>query len=73
MNNFMGLLSIMRVDRMQNARVTELRGVTKRVDERIDESGKLKEYRTMGFLKKNVLVLVKKGYGCWVNKWNGEW
>ena len=73
MNNFMGLLSIMRVDRMQNARVTELRGVTKRVDERIDESGKLKEYRTMGFLKKNVLVLVKKGYGCWVNKGNSEW
>ena len=36
MGNLRGLLGI-RIDRVPNARIRELRGVTKGVDERIDE------------------------------------
>ena len=39
MDNFRGLLGIRRMDRDPNARIRELCGVTKRVDERIDEGG----------------------------------
>ena len=37
MDNLRGLLSIRRMDRVPNARIKELCGVTKGVDERIDE------------------------------------
>ena len=37
MNNSRGLLGIKRMDRAPNARIKELCGVTKGVDERIDE------------------------------------
>ena len=37
MDNFRGLLSIRRTYRVPNARIRELCGVTKDVDERIDE------------------------------------
>ena len=37
MNNLKGLLVISRIYRIPNARVRELCGVTKRVDERIDK------------------------------------
>ena len=37
MDNLRGLLGIRRMDRVPNARIRELCGVTKRVDERIDE------------------------------------
>ena len=37
MDNLRDLLSIKRIDRVLNARVKELCGVTKRVDERIEE------------------------------------
>ena len=36
MNNLRGLLGIRRMDRAQTARIRELRGLTKGVDERID-------------------------------------
>ena len=37
MDNFAGLLGIRRMDRVPNARIREWFGVTKRVNERIDE------------------------------------
>ena len=37
MDNLRGLLGIRRMDRVPNARIRELCGVTKGVDERIDE------------------------------------
>ena len=37
MDNLRGLLGITRMDRVPNARISELCGVTKGVDERIDE------------------------------------
>ena len=37
MDNLRGLLGIRRMDRVQNARIRELCGVTKGVDERFDE------------------------------------
>ena len=37
MDNLKGLLGIMRIDKVLNARIRELCGVTKKVDERIDE------------------------------------
>ena len=37
MDNLRGLLTIMKVDKVTNARIRELFGVTKGVDERIDE------------------------------------
>ena len=37
MDNFKGLLGARRVDKVPNARIRELRGVKKGVDERIDE------------------------------------
>ena len=37
MDNFRGLLCIRRMHRVPNARIWELYGVTKGVDERIDE------------------------------------
>ena len=38
MDNLRGLLGIRRMDEIPNARITELCGVTKGVDERIDEA-----------------------------------
>ena len=38
MDSLRGLLGIMRMDRVPNARIGELGGVTKGVDERINES-----------------------------------
>ena len=37
MENLKGLLGISRMDRIPNARIRELCGVAKRVDERVDE------------------------------------
>ena len=36
-DNLKGLLGVIRMDRVPNTRIRELFGVTKRVDERIDE------------------------------------
>ena len=37
MDNLRGLVGITRIDKVPNARIRELRGVTKEVEERIDE------------------------------------
>ena len=37
MDNFRGLLGIIRMDKVQNARIKQLCGVTKDVDEKTDE------------------------------------
>ena len=37
MDNFRGLLGIRRIDEVSNARIRQLCGVTKGVDEKIDE------------------------------------
>ena len=39
MDNLRGLLGIKRMDRVLNARIRKLCGVTKGLDERIDEGG----------------------------------
>ena len=50
MDNLKGLLGVRRMDRVPNARIRELYGVAKGVDERIG-SAILKKWRMIGVLK----------------------
>ena len=52
MDNLRGLLVIRRMDRIPNARISELRGVRKGLDERIDE-GALRWFGHLGKMERD--------------------
>ena len=51
MDNLRSLLGVRRMDRVPNARIRQLCGVTKGVDENIDGSAMWREWRITGLLR----------------------
>ena len=51
MDSLRCLLGIRRIDRVPNARIRQLSGLTKEVDEIFDDLSKLKEWGMIGLLK----------------------
>ena len=58
MDNLRGLLGIRRMNKVPNARIRQLCGVTKDVDEKIDGSVIWREWRITGLLRGSMLEIV---------------
>ena len=58
MDNFRGLLGIIRMDKVPNVRIRQLRGFTKGVNEKIDEG----VFRWFGHVERMVNMIAKRAY-----------